>query len=86
MRRDPQIGSLVRVWWVDAVSHMGWHAAEQMCREADQCESIGWLARSTRLFITVAGHRCTRSSDWNGALTIPRCAIKKIVKLPGRQG
>jgi hypothetical protein len=72
-----KLHSLVHVTWVDSTSENRWCSESGMIDELDTCESIGWLVRETKEYLTIAGHRSSMAS-WHGVMTIPRCSVKKI--------
>lgn len=78
-------GSLVHVVWIDSCATGGWNTKKGLA-SATICESVGWLASSTKETITVAGHKSDATGEWNGAMTIPRVAVRKLRGLSSLKG
>jgi hypothetical protein len=75
-----KIGDTVHVWWVDSCATIGWNNSGDIDHTEDNCESIGWLAGETKAVVTIAGHK-SQQNNYNGIITIPKVAIKKIRKV-----
>jgi hypothetical protein len=74
-----KLGTLVHVMWVDSTTENKWTTIDGMVPGVDVCESVGWLVRDTRKFVTVAGSLSRMTSAYAGVMTIPRVAIKSLV-------
>ena len=75
-----KLGSIIRVIWIDSCSSSGWCKGNNF-GDTTMCESVGWLVQDDRKSITVAGHRSESTDEWNGAITIPRVAIKSLKRI-----
>lgn len=85
--REPPVGSVVHVTWVDSIREAAWNTADNMLGVEGVCESVGWLVRALPWGITVSGHKSLTTSEWCGSITIPRDAVRtiRIIKLtPGQ--
>jgi hypothetical protein len=78
---------LVKVFWLDSHVTPEWVSIEEIQDNATSldCVSVGFLVHENKESVTVASHvsiagrRYTASCD--GAMTIPRKAITKMVRL-----
>lgn len=74
--------SLVRVDWVDSVTHGGWRDLGSV-KDYNHCPavSVGYLAKKDRDVLVIAPHVSSGTDEGCGLMTIPRCSVKKITKL-----
>ena len=79
-----KLGAWVHVQWIDSTAHYRWVTVADLGSGPDPCESIGWLVRDEKDFITVAGHRSPGTDSFTGAITIPRAAVRSIKKIGGK--
>lgn len=68
------LGSLLEVYWDDAVSQHGWRKFEEIDTKAEACVSVGWLVSRDAKAITLAsttGADIETLGDINGTITLP---------------
>lgn len=76
-----KLGTLVYIRWVDSTREGGWVDVSDMVPGIDVCESVGWLTRDEKDFVSVAGSRSPMTNGFCGVITIPRCAIRSLRKI-----
>ena len=82
---------LVLIEWVDSsISPGGWHAVEKKGTRSVKFKSVGFISAKTKDSITLISHVSERNHptalyQCYGEITIPRCAIKSIIKLKTRK-
>lgn len=67
---------LVYVEWVDSSGCSGWRFMSES-RGIDPVLSIGWLIDDNDEYLTITAHVTTDRNQSHGALSIPKCAIRK---------
>ena len=77
-----KIGDLVLATWLDAASHDEWQPNAELAKsQPPLIESVGFVVRSDRVALTLAGPRDGSSSSC--AIVIPRQMLQtsKIIKV-----
>lgn len=69
--------------WIDSASCHGWHSDDSLDNEALIISSIGWVVKEDKNAVTITTSVAPAGSVSN-PLTIPKCAIKSMKRLPHR--
>ena len=74
---------VVHVKWIDSASAAGgpWSRYDSKFFGPVQCESLGFLIKDEKEFITVAAHIDPENRNASGDLSIPRVAILSIKEI-----
>lgn len=75
------VPKLVLIEWLDSHQNAAW-TTEEPAKEPLSCRSVGWLVHDGEAAKTLAAHMTLETPPQrSGEMTIPTCAITKIVPL-----
>lgn len=78
---------IIKINWVDSCTDPGWkhlyNAKEEGC--TSQCETVGYLIKSTRKEVTVCQNRSFTTESVGELMTIPKGCIIKITRLTDKE-
>lgn len=77
MKMCKQPHKAVYLEWVDSTAMGGVWIDHEKKPAAPDCHTLGWIIHEDSKTITVAAHTSVSTTSCAGALTIPKCAIKK---------
>ncbi|OGV36154.1 MAG: hypothetical protein A2020_12175 [Lentisphaerae bacterium GWF2_45_14] len=73
---------LVLVEWADSKRMSdGWIYNNEVKPSVCVNKSVGWILESTKDILVIAPHRGINEETNYGAISIPKCAIKRIFKV-----
>jgi uncharacterized protein (DUF169 family) len=77
-----KIGEIVWVRWLDSYRESGpvWEEWNQGQEPSSHCESVGWVTKIGKLYVTVSGHThtCENAKYCSGCMSIPLPSIVKV--------
>lgn len=81
---------IAHIYWVDSQTDIGWNGQEfykDLIENFKTTFTIGLVAFETKDFITICSSYDETTEEYNCAITIPKCSIKRIsvfdfVKIP----
>jgi len=68
--------------WVDSSGANGWHKPQKKHPELI-INSVGWVAKETKRYLTLVGHIDDVYKNHHSAMTIPKCAIVRRRRFKG---
>jgi hypothetical protein len=72
----------VIIEWIDTTSIYQWQSLkEAQTTDLDICESIGYMIRDEKDFVSIVQTKTSSGEDVDGLLIIPRSAIKKVTDI-----
>lgn len=69
---------IVFIKWIDSVRSFDWTLLEDVDSNSMDCESVGFLIKETREYVTIAQNYGLKPEQVCNLITIPKCSIISI--------